>query len=216
MKKSLITLALVVCTITAFGQGQLNFNTRVGTVILAPVYLPEAGDSLLEKHGNTATGIPAGTQTYTGGVIPASQGAGYSAQLFAGPLGTTDENLTPLTPITTFRTQTALAGFIINVSTIVPGVAANSQARAQMRVWQNLGNTVTSWTDALTRAAGNSTYQLGDGLSFDTPALTALPASPADPIGIQSFNVHTVVPEPSTIALGVLGLGALVLFRRRK
>jgi hypothetical protein len=25
-----------------------------------------------------------------------------------------------------------------------------------------------------------------------------------------------VVPEPSTIALGVLGLGALLLFRRRK
>jgi MYXO-CTERM domain-containing protein len=33
-------------------------------------------------------------------------------------------------------------------------------------------------------------------------------------VGLQAFTVG--VPEPSSIALGLLGLGAIVLFRRRK
>jgi hypothetical protein len=33
---------------------------------------------------------------------------------------------------------------------------------------------------------------------------------------MANFRAFAVVPEPSTIALGVLGLGALLLFRRRK
>jgi len=186
----------------------------------APVYLPETPDATVEKHGQSSIGIPTGTVVYTGGVIPATSGSAYSAQLFAGILGTADGALSPLLPVTTFRTSTAAgqAGNIIAVviSGGVPNVAAGSSARLQMRAWQNLGGTITSWSDALARANSDTTYQLGDGLSFDSPALTAAPNPPADSLGMTSFNLHTVVPEPSTIALGVLGLGALVLFRRRK
>lgn len=38
----------------------------------------------------------------------------------------------------------------------------------------------------------------------------------ADVNGSGTFRPLLVVPEPSTIALGVLGLGSLLLFRRRK
>jgi len=204
-----------------FGQGQLNFTTRVtGGVLNAPVYLPETSDSRIEQHGQSAIGIPTGTVVYTGGVIPSTSGSAYSAQIFAGALGTTDENLAGLTPITTFRTATTAgqAGNVIAVNMVVPNVASGSAARLQVRAWQNLGGTITSWSAALAQAnAAPATYQYGDGLSFDSIALTAAPNPPADSVGTTSFNLHTLpVPEPSTIALGVLGLGALVLFRRRK
>jgi hypothetical protein len=46
-----------------------------------------------------------------------------------------------------------------------------------------------------------------------TPSTSATP--PPSDLLISNFRGF-VVPEPSTIALGVLGLGALLLFRRRK
>jgi hypothetical protein len=52
----------------------------------------------------------------------------------------------------------------------------------------------------------------GDSFSF-----TMDPTTPAPPSATIMQNLTAItVPEPSTIALGVLGLGALLLFRRRK
>jgi hypothetical protein len=50
--------------------------------------------------------------------------------------------------------------------------------------------------------------------SFQYTRANSIPPSPTDtlPVGLRAI----IVPEPSTIALGVLGLGALLLFRRRK
>lgn len=217
MKKSLITLALVACTVTAFAQGQCTFQMRITGSLLAPVYLPELSDPTIELHGNSATGIPAGTTVYTGGVIPAAQGANFSAQLFGGPLGTTDASLLQAaTPATTFRTSASLAGLIIAVPVTLPNVAVGATATLQARAWDNKGGQVTSWAAAEALSRTDSTYRLGDSLLFDSPVLKGPPDTPTDTANIRSFNLHTVVPEPSTIALGVLGLGALVLFRRRK
>jgi hypothetical protein len=43
----------------------------------------------------------------------------------------------------------------------------------------------------------------------------SIPPSPTDTL-LVNMRAFAVVPEPSTVALGVLGLGALLLFRRRK
>lgn len=45
----------------------------------------------------------------------------------------------------------------------------------------------------------------------------SVPPSPTDTlmVNLRAFSV-VPIPEPSTVALGVLGLGALLLFRRRK
>jgi hypothetical protein len=51
------------------------------------------------------------------------------------------------------------------------------------------------------------------GLGGVNPTTGAIVPTP-DLSGLQSFNLR-VVPEPSTIALGVLGAAAL-LYRRRK
>jgi hypothetical protein len=48
-----------------------------------------------------------------------------------------------------------------------------------------------------------------------TQAISQPIPSPTDTLMVN-LRAFAVVPEPSTIALGVLGLGALLLFRRRK
>jgi len=60
-------------------------------------------------------------------------------------------------------------------------------------------------------AAGS---QLAEGPSFVYAHKLSTPPGALDTlmVNFKSF----VVPEPSTVALGVLGLGALLLFRRRK
>ena len=51
-------------------------------------------------------------------------------------------------------------------------------------------------------------------VTFDlTPVLPGLGLVTTPDVG---FEIAPVVPEPSSIALGLLGLGAIALFRRRK
>ncbi len=215
MKKALITLGVLLCAATVFAQGQIEFNTRILGMVMAPVYMPQLDDPSLQLHGQSAAGVPAGTTGYTGGPIPAAIGPNFTAQLFGGPLGTADASLVPCFPSTTFRTQTALAGFVVAPPTPVtlPGVPPGFQARLQLRVWDNRGGTITSWADAL-QAAADGTLMLGDSLAFDSLPLGGGTTLSPILIGLTSFNL--TVPEPSVIALGVLGFAGLLLLRRRR
>ncbi len=38
--------------------------------------------------------------------------------------------------------------------------------------------------------------------------------APPNPYPLQSFNLMGIIPEPSVVALGLLGMGALLLTRR--
>jgi hypothetical protein len=129
-------------------------------------------------------------------------GAGYTAQLWGGPEGTAPAALTLLNPTTTFRTSSAAAqGYVTPTDVTVPGIASGSKAAIQMRVVDAAGTTV-----------GESlpiTLTLGGGLSV-----------PANLEGLQAFTVTAggggpIIPEPSTIALAALGIGALLLRRRK-
>ena len=123
-------------------------------------------------------------------------GSGYTAQLFAGPAGTPDNNLLALTPVTSFRTDPSQAGRIISVSVVVPTVAAGQVARLQMRVWDNRGGTITSWL----AASSNPTVQVGASIAFDSPPLT--PQNTSEPVvltGLRSFSIcqtHLSAPIP--------------------
>ncbi len=219
MKTILITFACLWCAVVAFAQGNINFATRIPgpDPLSVPVYMPQRDDIAQELHGQGTNGIPPGTTAYTGGVIPATSGARFTAQLFGGPLGASDASLAPLTPTATFWTRTALAGFVVSPgAVVVPTVPIGSSARIQLRVWDNQGGQITSWADAVNFQAANSDYLLGDSLSFDSLPLNAPLQVVTDLYGLTSFNLHALVPEPSVIALGVLVVGALLLFRRRK
>jgi hypothetical protein len=124
-------------------------------------------------------------------------GAGYTAQLFVDNAGT----LTALTPATTFRTDSAGASFFVldpGTPVTVPGFAPGTSAPLVFRAWETSAG---SYEAATIKGESRASIALGGGL---------LP--PTNLVGLQGF---VMVPEPSTITLGVLGAAALLLRRRK-
>jgi len=223
MKKTLVLVALMASAVGAFAQGTVNFNNLVTGIVRAPVYGPELSDPTISRTGNTSAGTPAGVQTYTGATL---SGAGFTAQLWgAAGANTPVASLAPLVNATTsFRTGTA-AGFIN--ATLFPGGNAlmqvpntpidgtGYQGTFQLRAWDNVGGTITSWAMVM----ANDSILRGASPAFTPTAVLGgtgtPPQTPPNLTGLVSFNLFTPVPEPSLIALGALGLGALLLRRRK-
>jgi hypothetical protein len=153
---------------------------------------------------NRVAGVVDARVTFNGGPENGQGvGAGYTAQLFGGPAGTPVSGLTALQPSTTFRTSSAAAqGYVNGVTVDVPGVASGAQATLVMRVYP-AGGAFTNPNDIGMGESGPITITLGGGL-----------AVPANLEGLNAFTV--LIPEPSTIALAVLGGAALLFLRRRK
>jgi hypothetical protein len=95
-------------------------------------------------------------------------------------------------------------------------IAPGTVILVQVRAW--LANTVYPSYEAAVAggAGGDGSVMLGQSVAFNV-TLSGAPTTPVtlvsqglSPIGLQP------VPEPSSIALGLLGLGAVALFRRRK
>jgi len=180
MKKLIITLAALMVTVAAYGQGAVTFNNRVTGVVDARVLMPDG------------TGV----------------GAGFTAQLLGGPQGTAVDKLVALTPSTTFRTSSAAAqGYVNAVDVTVPGVAAGATASMVMRAFNGT-------TYAASQAFGSGLYS-GQSAVFNA-SLGGGTLPPTNLAELKGFSVVLApVPEPSTIALGVLG-AALLFLRRRK
>lgn len=110
---------------------------------------------------------------------------------------------------TTFRTDlAAAAGFLNAIDVAVPGVAGGTTANFVIRAYETSAG---SYANALAGAglsgqSGQATATLG---GHGSP-----PAAPGILAGLSGFQLQ-VVPEPSTIALGVLGAAALLLRRRK-
>lgn len=121
-------------------------------------------------------------------------GAKWEAQLFGGPAGGA---LEALTPKTTFRTGTG-AGFVVAVDVTLAKVAPGASASMQMKAFTTDGNG--------SGASKVFNVTLGGGLN-----------PPANLVGLEAFSAtYNNVPEPSTIALGLLGAAGLLALRRRK
>jgi len=223
MKKILLFTASLVVAASAFAQGTVQFNNIVSASSLRfPIYNIDPASPTLEKHGNTTTGQPAGVQTY--GTAALLEGTGFTVELW-GLVGTgNSSNSLARLAGTSFRTGPA-AGFINTAllpggSSLVAvpgapiGTAATPSGTFQIRAWNNVGGTIGNWAAALALPAvarGASEIVNAGPLGG-----TGIPAN-TDPVlaGMTSFNLH-IVPEPSAIALGVLGLGTLMFLRRRK
>jgi hypothetical protein len=112
---------------------------------------------------------------------------------------------------TTFRTSSAAAtGYINPLVVTVPGHDISTSVT--LRLFAYLG----AATDPAAAAAlgedhsANLTFGISNPVTLTLGGGTILPP---DMIGLQGFEV--AIPEPSTIALGVLG-AAVLLIRRRK
>lgn len=213
MKKTLLTLALLATAAASFAQGTLQIGNNFTGVLRAPIYGQDPADPFRSQSGQSALGTPTGGTVYAG---PLLAGTGYTFALFAGPAGASESAL-QLVTTTTFRTGTALpAGTVFTQTLPITGVASGSSAALQVRVWDNVGGTVGTWAAVLANpsvARGQSALFASAPLGGPDPA-GGPPITPPAMTGWTSFNVAQV-PEPSVIALGVLGLGALLLRRRK-
>ena len=108
-----------------------------------------------------------------------------------------------------FRTGTG-AGYWnagADPSRSIPGIAGGSTAWIQVRVWDS-----TKGADYATAKAAGSPYGDSNIFSVTLGGAGNPPGVPAVLVGLQPF---ALVPEPSTIALGLLGAAALFLRRRK-
>jgi hypothetical protein len=212
MKKTLITLALLASAVVGFAQGTLQIGNSFTGVFRAPIYGVDPADGTRAQSGQSALGNPAGTTVYGG---PLLQGTGFTFALFAGAAGSAEGAL-QLVTTATFSTSASgalPAGLIVTQTLPINGVAPGAIAALQVRVWDNKGGTVSTWAAAL----ADQTVAKGTSALFASQALGGAgspPSTPPQMTGWTSFNV-SAVPEPSVIALGALGLGALLLRRRK-
>lgn len=209
MKRMLLVGCVLTVATGAMAQGSIVMNNRVTGSVIAPIYGSDPANPTERLSGNPSTGFPAGTTDYTG--HPALSGTGYTVEMWAGPMGTADNMLVAVpNSQTSFRTGAAAGFFTAPASNPqIPGVGENGMAQIQIRVWDNQGGQITSWAAAL---AANAESGFSD--SFVSQPLGGILNPSPNLIGLTSFNL-TVVPEPSVIALGALGLGALLLRRRK-
>ena len=199
MKKLSIVVGLLLASFGVLAQGTLNFS-------------------------NGASGVNAPATDIDGTTKLA--GAGFTAALYAGPQGTAWNSLTAIAT-SPFATG-ANAGYFFAGSTAIPGVAAGSIATVQIRVWTGA---FATWDAAYAAyLAGNPAAKVGvSGVAawtggvgnlptstLDTPALGGGANPTPNMLNLKPFQLYqNVVPEPSTIALGVVGAAALLLRRRK-
>jgi len=161
---------------------------------------------------NFDSNIPVLYVASAGGTAVAAPGsANINVQLMGGPSAT---QLQPVVPsgggsavIPVAGTAAGgVAGFFDGGVGVVPGVAANATATFQL--WAFVGSTPSG-------QYASATWTQATG-SWDPTVVPPAPAT-GPTLAIPSGGVTVggaTIPEPSTIALGLLGLGALLIRRR--
>ena len=129
-------------------------------------------------------------------------GAGFQAQLVAGPNA---GSLAVIGAPTGFLTGGG-AGYFSGGPRTIDSVPPGNAAALQVQAWDTASG--ATYAAALTKNTSAVLNLAATGGSGNPPSL------PAKMTGLQSFSLKTV-PEPSTIALGALGLAALFLRRRK-
>jgi PEP-CTERM motif len=196
MKKLFVSLCLTVCAYGAFAQGQINLISNGAT---KPVYG-------VDKTDATSTVLNTANRDKLAG-------AAYTFEVwYAAGAGKTEGDLKALT-----RGEFRVNGVFLKSGVVdIPGVMGGDQVTLQVRAWAT-DSRITSWADLdapanadVARGKSNIISKAAGGK--DGSGAVVLPLSLAG--AFDSFGLYTV-PEPSVIALGALGLGALVLRRRK-
>jgi MYXO-CTERM domain-containing protein len=189
MKKLILAAAALMVSLAAYGQGTVSINNRVVPDVTAR--LISATDP---KDGSSSSiGSPDWTVAFVGG----AKGTAVSAMT---PLLDATSNAAITADPLRGAAGSAAAGYFTPVTAIVPNVPAGSPADVAVIVKGPTGTTTLG---------PYSVTSLG-GIPASGPPLTA----PNLPMGTTPLVVG--VPEPTTLALGALGLGALLVIRRRK
>ena len=121
------------------------------------------------------------------------------AQLYAG---TTADSLAAVgSPVAIYDDKSAKYGYFSGGAV---DVGFNGAGFFQVKAWQGADNYESALISGMSNVIG-----LTPGDSTASP-----PGLPADLAGLEAFSL-TVIPEPGTIALAVLGLAAFFVRRRK-
>jgi len=186
MKKvAILAISLWASAVVSHAQGTVTF-ANAGPGINAQVYIDTVGGSQFAR-------------------------AGYMAQLLLVSGG----SLSPIGPVANFIA--GANGYFNGGVVTIPNVAGGANATFQIFAWDGASGqsayaaALAAWQGGVihggySKPDAGVTIALGGGGSPQGP--------PAGLVGLQPWAV-TIVPEPSTIALGIIG-GLALLLRRRK
>lgn len=197
MKKALLTLVALSVSVSLFAQGTVTFS-NIGSG--KPAQFDENGDGVGDRALAAADGV--------------------QLSLWFAPAGTTDLNAptwqmvgVPISP---------LSGGLFTAARTVPGAVQNDLYSFQVRAWETAvyGSTSDGWAAASAAPVAKITVktplvEAGTG-GWGSPPSTAVNLAPLFGAAGQPNITVATVPEPSVLALGVLGVGALLMLRRRK
>lgn len=201
-----------------------------------------AGPNDLTPGSTVYAGVPIGGGSTGSGPTAYGNGNNYTVAVYAVPgegntsglaaaeaAGTADAILTSKF-FTTGGTGSSQAGtlgyagiytadYLSGATTAIPG--ATTGATLQILCWYSgSGNTYATDSSGSLLPYGSSTIAEiaqvgGQGVPPGVAPIYNNSTPPAPNMGLYSFSLTENVPEPSTIALGVIGASTL-LFRRRK
>jgi len=209
MKK--LAISSIVClamAATAFGQGAITYTAGA----FGRIY----DDPSIVSPGNY-TGIPNSAGT------PIPGGQNYRAQLFGYNPNTSSwvplVNGSGQSPTWDFLSGSSAQYGYLSIGTdnvrIAPWMTANGSLQITIRVWSS-GNVYTTWDDAYAAWQSGANVRIGQA----NPVTVTANVTPSPPQSLPnntlgSFAIVSGVPEPSTLALGMLGVAGLLFFRRK-
>jgi hypothetical protein len=218
MKKTITAVALLAGAVTAYSQGQISmfdygstfaielFNQEFGATGTTPVSY--GGFSGNEVQGNTAGDDNPGSTSYSSAPL----GAGYDIQLLAGPAGSSLATLLPVTGSLVSSWNTGSGAGYWNSTALVTIPGTTTTATVAIAAWNTEGGLYSTLAAAQLAGApwGVSDTATTAALGFASVQPPFLPA------GLTSFSLATSTPEPSTVALGIIGASAFLMRLRRK
>lgn len=189
MKALLISLAALQLAASVHGQGTVNFVNKITGLVDARVFYGFAP-----------------TPAVGGGTTPETQ---FVAQLYAAVPGGTLAAVGAPIPFRNPSDPAGLAGtgYWPGETRTIPGVTEGGMADVK----------VVAWSTAV-----GSTYEaaLAKGMGYlgESARLSVLTGGGLNPptalVGLASFNISPIVPEPSPLVLGLLGTVILLAGRR--
>jgi hypothetical protein len=198
MKKTLLSLALVIAAGAAFAQGKVGFQNDSTRVFTLGTTLQS--DAAFAGQGIPVAGLPSG---------------GLSALLYAG---TSAGSLTLQTAIPLTGSSIIAPGRMANKQVLlsIPGATVQQFQIVIVSTEAPTVNTIVGGADR--DAFAGSSYFGTSGLFTFTPgtSVTYPVIYGAGSTWASGPVVVNAVPEPSSMALAGLGAASLLIFRRRK